>query len=332
MATGDSADILARLKSLVPGGWFARVAPLRTAVFGGIADALSAVFALLITVKAQTRIATAVGWFLDLIAWDFFGPTYLRNVGESDGAWRVRFIKEILRPRATRGALVEAISDLTGQQPKLIELFNPADCGGWDTDAFAYAGDPVPAPALSGWDDAPGGWDSPGLFAFVAPSAAIAPSGGAGCWGATMAPGDPFQVFITVYRPPGGGTPYVAGWDTCAGAYAGETVIVPALSGWDDAPGGWDVGGLFAFVTPVPLSSVVSDFGAIEWTSDEETGLITDDQIYAAIAKTVAAGVTAWVAIMDAQAPAMAPPPPAPLPSLQFDFSLQDNSGLLPLL
>lgn len=139
MTAGNSDDMLARLRSLVPAGWFASLtAPVRDVVFGGLSDALAFSYGQLQAVRAQTRITTASGWFLDLIGWDFFGARFLRRSGESDATWRARIINEILRPRATRAAIIRALSDLTGWRPIVIELFNPQDCGGYGSGRFAY--------------------------------------------------------------------------------------------------------------------------------------------------------------------------------------------------
>lgn len=67
------------------------------------------------------------------------------------------------------------------------------------------------------------------------------------------------QMLITAYRPVGQGVPNVAGFDT---PYAG-----------------YDVGG--------------GEYIELQWT----TAQVTDDDIYSAVAKTKAAGMTAWTAI-----------------------------------
>ena len=38
MATGDSADLLARVKAVIPRRWFSYVAPVRDAIIGGLSD------------------------------------------------------------------------------------------------------------------------------------------------------------------------------------------------------------------------------------------------------------------------------------------------------
>jgi hypothetical protein len=216
--TGDSPDMLERLKSLIPGGWFASsLAPLRDAVFGGLSDALSNSYALLVAVKAQTRIATASGWFLDIIAWDFFGPRFLRLKAESDTSWRTRIIKEILRPRQTKAAIEQAVFDLTGRQPNVLEFWNPNDAGAYDVGTLAY--------------------DVSGFYGDLANN----------------------QIWVTAYRPAGEGVPTVAGYDTGAGGY--------------------DVGAL--------------EYIDMDWVAAQ----VTDADIYAAVASTVAAGVTGWTAI-----------------------------------
>jgi hypothetical protein len=131
MATGDSNDIAARVRALIPRRWFAWVAPLRDALLGGLSDSAAWGFALIAFARLQARIATATGIFLDLIAWDFFGARFTRRKGETDTAWRSRIQKEILRPRQTRAAISQMLVDLTSRTPVIIELFNPGDCGGY---------------------------------------------------------------------------------------------------------------------------------------------------------------------------------------------------------
>jgi hypothetical protein len=216
---GDSPDMLARLKSLVPSGWFSwSLAPIRDVVFGGLADTLAKSYSLLSSVKAQTRIATASGWFLDLIAWDYFGARFVRRSGESDASFKPRVIEEILRPRQTRAAIIEALVDLTGRTPLIFEPWNPQDCGGYGLSVMGY--------------------------------------GMAGCYG-SLALND--QIFVTALRPAGLGIPNV-------GAYG-------------EGPSGYGVAGEYVDESQV-------------------TGPVTDADIYATVAATVAAGVTGWTDIV----------------------------------
>ena len=131
MTTGDSNDMLTRIKRVVPSRWFAYVAPLRDAVLGGIADQLAWIYSLIAFAELQTRISTATGFFLDLIAFDYFGLFIRRRVAEIDTAFSARIKKEILRERVTRKGMIQALTDLTGKAPIVFEPSNTFDAGGW---------------------------------------------------------------------------------------------------------------------------------------------------------------------------------------------------------
>ena len=169
------------------------------------------------------RIATASSFWLDLIAWDFLGPTLVRSAGQNDASFQTVIRQQIVQPRVTRAGMTGVITNLTGIAPTIIEPWNTGDCGAWDVAAAM-------------------GWDLAGLWG-EAPS--------------TL----PGQVFMIVSR---------SGWQG-----------VPNISGWDCDFGGWDKG------------------SQLEWTDYTiYGGTLTDAQIYAAIAGTVAEGVTAWVSLI----------------------------------
>src|SRR4051812_40264109 len=128
MATGDTNDISARLRATLP-PWFPDPAnaPVLTAILSGIADGFAFVYSYLGFAALQTRISSATGGWLDLIAWDFFGSRFTRRQGENDASWQPRILQEILRPRQTRAAISLMLTDLTGRAPKVIELWNPQD-------------------------------------------------------------------------------------------------------------------------------------------------------------------------------------------------------------
>ena len=223
MATGSSSDFLNRLWRLIPSGWFNNAAyPIATAILGGISDSLANIYALLTYAIAQCRISSAYSFWLDLIAWDFLGPTFVRSAGQNDASFQAAVKAQIVQPRVTRAGVVSVIKNLTGNTPEIFEPWNTGDAGGWD----------------SGY----GAWDTDGG------------------WGDTCLPA---QVFIIAYRSGWQGVPNISGWDG---------------SGADTwASGGWDK-------------------GSIEWIDSTLTaGTVTDAQIYAAIAQSVAEGVTAWV-------------------------------------
>ena len=131
--TGDAPDMLARLKRVVPSRWFAYAAPLRDAVLGGLSDALAWVYSLIAYAKLQTRITTATGLFLDLIALDYFGLFLRRRANEIDATFMARIKKELLRERVTRAGMIQALTNLTGKAPIVFEPRSTYDAGGWGT-------------------------------------------------------------------------------------------------------------------------------------------------------------------------------------------------------
>lgn len=130
--TGDSADIQARLKAVLPPGWFSTDATVANALLGGLSDALAAIYNLVTYARAQARIATATGLWLDLIALDFFGARLGRRTAEGDTSLRTRIDREILRERVTRPGMSSVLTDLTGTVPTIFEPWNAYDTGGLD--------------------------------------------------------------------------------------------------------------------------------------------------------------------------------------------------------
>lgn len=182
--TGDQTDMVARLKAVLPLRWFSDTTPVLDAVLSGLAVVWSWTYDLVSFARQQTRIATAAGIWLDMIANDFFGARLSRRTGEADDAFRSRIQQEIARPRATRHAIVVALTELTSRTPVIFEPAQAGDTGGW------------------------GG---------IAGGAALSNGlgyGTAGAWGSLAMP---FQVFVTAFRAPEGGIAAVAGWGGPAG-------------------------------------------------------------------------------------------------------------------
>ena len=136
--TGDTADMLARLKMVLPAGWFADSTPVLDALLTGLGAAWSGLYTLLGFVKAQTRIGTASGVFLDIASNDFLGASLPRRSAEGEAAYRMRIQQNLLAPRATRAALAQVLSDLTGRVPKIFEPLNATDAGGYGSGALGY--------------------------------------------------------------------------------------------------------------------------------------------------------------------------------------------------
>ena len=182
MATGDTNDNVNRLVGALP-PWFPTNLsgkPILTALLTGIADAFAFVYSTIDFAALQTRIKTATGGWLDLIAWDFFAGRFVRRYAETDTSWQPRILPEILRPRQTRAAIIQMLQDLTGRTPLVYEFFNPGDMGGYGV------------ATMGGYGTGPGGYGSL-LY--------------------------PNQVFITAYRAPGQGIPGVGGYGSYYGGY-----------------------------------------------------------------------------------------------------------------
>ena len=182
--TGDTADMLARLKMALPPRWFGDSTPVLDAVLTGIAAAWSGVYAVLGLVKAQGRVATASGVFLDMASQDYFGVALPRRVGENDAAFGARIRQNLLTPRATRASLRAALVSLTGRAPVIFEPLNAADTGGYDSGTLgygrvgaygslnlpfqffvtAYRPNATPVSNAGGYDAGPGGYGRAPMF------------------------------------------------------------------------------------------------------------------------------------------------------------------------
>ena len=138
MATGSQPDVLARIKSLLPNGWFRDATPVLDTVLGGIAAALAAVYTLTQYARLQTRIGTATDAFLDLISLDYFGATLPRKAGESDAAFRARVLAALFPEKATRRGMTRTLLALTGRAPAIFEPARPQDTGAYNTNTMGY--------------------------------------------------------------------------------------------------------------------------------------------------------------------------------------------------
>jgi hypothetical protein len=136
--TGDTTDITARIKAVLPTGWFPDETPILDSVLTGLASAWASLYALLATVRLQSRIATASDQFLDGASIDFFGANLPRRSQEPDAAFRTRIQQELVRDHGTRAAVVSMLTDLTGRAPTLFEPARITDTGAYATPGFAY--------------------------------------------------------------------------------------------------------------------------------------------------------------------------------------------------
>lgn len=216
--TGDTSDMLARLKSVLPVRWFSDDTPILDAVLLGFAWAWSELYGLLAFVKLQPRVMSATGVFLDIAAIDYFGLALPRHVGESDNAFSLRLRANLIAPRATRAALIQTLETETGRTPFIFEPLNAGDTGGYSSHTLGYG--------------LCGGYGSETL---------------------------PFQFFVRAFRP--------------------NMSPVSNAGGYDTGPGGYNTAPIFyANISDIP-------------------GLVTDDDIYAAVASVLPVATTAWMNI-----------------------------------
>ena len=207
MATGDQADIAGRLRSVLPPSWFPEDAPVVSALLQGFANVGAWAYGLIAFAYLQIRLATASGIFIDLFSFDYLGLLITRRAAEPDSQWRARVKQEILRERVTRGGMAQALLDLTGAAPIIIEPWNTGDCGAIGI-GFAFAGN-TPGTSNGAGIGALGLGINNGCF-YITPQEA-AYSGGAGLIGSLAYP---CQSFIQVHMPGLQGVPNVAGLGT----------------------------------------------------------------------------------------------------------------------
>lgn len=137
MATGDVPDCLNRIRAVLP-PWFPSPenSPVINAVATGAATVASNLYALAQYAKLQTRIKTATGGWLDLIAFDYLGPTFQRRASESDVSFQSRILTFLLIPRLTVAGITAMLIALTGRTPSIIEA--GAGGGGYDLGELAF--------------------------------------------------------------------------------------------------------------------------------------------------------------------------------------------------
>jgi len=139
MATDDQAEFTNRLQQLVPHGWFSNgLVPVRDALLTGIANIFAFVLSLLAHVRLQSRIATATGGFLDMIAWDFFGSNLVRQANQTDTSFRSRIQSAIFLERATRKAVITILTQVTGRVPTVFEPQRAVGTGAYNVGVVAY--------------------------------------------------------------------------------------------------------------------------------------------------------------------------------------------------
>lgn len=128
-----------QLIELVPPSWTSVEAKRRGGVFWTLMTAIATIFSLVKIVigqvKAQFRLATATGVYLDAYAQDYFGTgterALPRQINETDDAYRGRIRAEILRQKATKPGIRRAVSEVTGASPIIVEDIDINTAASW---------------------------------------------------------------------------------------------------------------------------------------------------------------------------------------------------------
>jgi hypothetical protein len=141
MATGDQVDMSARIQRAIPQNWFpspSSAVPILSALLAGLGYGLAWTYSQVQYALLQTRIATATGAWLDLIAQDFFGTTIARSSAVTDTAFRATIEANLLQPVGTRPGLINALKLITGNTATITDLWNPNDVGARNVGTLAY--------------------------------------------------------------------------------------------------------------------------------------------------------------------------------------------------
>ena len=148
MALGDQNDFAARLRGVLPLGWFApppasggaTQTPVLDAVLLGLGNVWAYLYSLLAYTQMQTRLATMSDAFVDMFSADMFGGSLPRNSGENDAAFKVRILANFTAPKNTRAAITAAIVSASGNTPNIIEPMIASDTKGYGSKATPSTG------------------------------------------------------------------------------------------------------------------------------------------------------------------------------------------------
>lgn len=345
---GSSDNIVSRVKRLIPNRWFQYVAPYRDAVLGGLADSSAWLYGFIGYAKAQTRLSTAYGIWLDIFAFDFLGRTLIRS-GANDATFRAIIRATILQERVTRAGMIDAVTKLVGAPPQMFEPWNPRDTG-------AYSSPRVSVPDLIVNVTGTSGGSGSGQIQLRVGDGTIASVDGfnsgdvvtiTGVTGTLSANGN-FTIEVSRVLPDNTGRIILIG--TTAGStdvYTGGGTVAKHFPprrkqygsmGYGVGRGGYGNMGLPGQVfmkimrtTPSGVPNVggygntVEGYGVgqAEYIgSTTELEGVTDAMIYQLISMTKPTGTTCWVAFTL--------PPVLSGPSL--DFSKSDNSQYVPVI
>jgi hypothetical protein len=154
MAIGDIQDITNRFLTQLP-PWFGSNHPVLDRLINGYASISEFIYnQQYLYDVAQTRLQTAFGVNLDLIAQDYYGNTLTRNPHEPDDLYRRRIAASLLQVQCTLPGIFNILWRLTGHQPSIFEPgFSVAEgyynvpstlaynvIGAYGSSAFPYTG------------------------------------------------------------------------------------------------------------------------------------------------------------------------------------------------
>jgi hypothetical protein len=83
--------------------------------------------------QSAARIPTETTPELDNAGLDFFGGSLPRPGGMADADYATLILSSLFKPAATRKAISDAITQATGQTPRMVEPWNVTDTGARDT-------------------------------------------------------------------------------------------------------------------------------------------------------------------------------------------------------
>ncbi len=212
--TGTQQNIVNRLISDLPNKWFGNISQANTpklyALLEGSANTSAYIFNFIEFADLQTRIQTSTGIYLDYTSLDYFDGALPRHQGENDTSFRKRILANLLLERATRPAMVQVLTLLTGRAPIIIEGFDPYDCGCYDQTLFYWSWDQL-TPPNTWWEGY--GWSQPYTAIIIA--FRVAPTGLFGRGGFDTFTGDDMVVRPAgfFYGAPFDYEPYLSGYN-----------------------------------------------------------------------------------------------------------------------
>lgn len=143
----------ARIADLYPRGWASDDAKQSGNFFAlllAFGNQLQAIQGELAYALNAQRIQTETSPELDIASVDFFGGILPRPSGMNDADYAALIIGSLFQAVATRPALQQALTRLTGVPPRMLEPWSPGDTGAWDAPVSFWNADSVVTPARWG--------------------------------------------------------------------------------------------------------------------------------------------------------------------------------------